>query len=49
MEDNKKQQFTHFDLDGNAVMVDVGGKKETEREAHASGKISMSAEAFKTP
>ena len=26
-------EFSHFDADGNAVMVDVSGKKETERKA----------------
>ena len=44
-EDNIKK-FNHFDPDGNAVMVDVGAKQETERVAHASGMISMSSEAF---
>ena len=38
--------FTHFDGDGNAVMVDVSGKQETSRRAVAKGRISMSAEAF---
>ena len=38
--------FTHFDPDGNAWMVDVGGKAETEREATASGVIRMSRECF---
>lgn len=33
--------LTHFDKDGNAVMVDVGGKDETEREATASGRVLM--------
>ena len=47
MEDFKKtSSFNHFDQDGNAVMVDVGAKKKTERVAHAGGKISMSREAF---
>lgn len=41
-----KSQFTHFDSDGNAVMVDVGGKSETERVAYAAGRITMSQEAF---
>ena len=43
-----KQQspLTHFDSDGNAVMVDVGKKLETERVAHAAGAITMSREAF---
>lgn len=39
-------EFTHFDDNGNAVMVDVGEKAETDREASASGKISMSRECF---
>ena len=43
-EDNSK--LTHFDAEGNAVMVDVGGKAETERVAYAAGKITMSGEAF---
>ncbi len=33
--------LTHFDGDGNAVMVDVGAKDETEREATASGRVLM--------
>ena len=36
----------HFDPRGRAVMVDVGGKPETERVAAARGSISLSAEAF---
>lgn len=40
--------LTHFDERGNAIMVDVGAKDETEREAVASGKIRMSAECFET-
>ncbi|MDA0663158.1 MAG: cyclic pyranopterin monophosphate synthase MoaC [Proteobacteria bacterium] len=36
--------FTHFDADGNAVMVDVGGKAETERTATAVGTILMQPE-----
>ena len=38
--------FTHFDTDGNAWMVDVSGKKETERVAVARGSIFMSRECF---
>ena len=38
--------FTHFNEDGNAVMVDVGEKAETKREALASGMIRMSEECF---
>lgn len=33
--------LTHFDDQGNAVMVDVGAKGETVREATASGRVLM--------
>lgn len=33
--------FTHFDAQGQAHMVDVGGKDETQRIARATGSISM--------
>jgi cyclic pyranopterin phosphate synthase len=33
--------LTHFDRDGNAVMVDVGAKQETERVATAAGRVLM--------
>jgi cyclic pyranopterin monophosphate synthase len=47
MAENKKQaEFTHFDADGNAVMVDVSKKIETERVATASGTITLSQEAY---
>jgi len=38
--------FTHFDDHGNAVMVDVSRKIETERVAIASGQVRMSGEAY---
>ena len=38
--------LTHLDSEGNARMVDVGGKAETRRVAIASGLIRMSAEAL---
>ncbi len=38
--------FTHFDGDGNAVMVDVSDKDVTEREAAARGTIKVSKECF---
>ncbi|MCL2621005.1 MAG: cyclic pyranopterin monophosphate synthase MoaC [Defluviitaleaceae bacterium] len=38
--------FTHFDEDGNAVMVDVSHKSKTERQAVATGKITMTAECY---
>ncbi|PHR16905.1 MAG: cyclic pyranopterin monophosphate synthase MoaC [Sphingopyxis sp.] len=34
-------KLTHIDGDGAAHMVDVGGKADTVREAHAEGRISM--------
>jgi cyclic pyranopterin monophosphate synthase len=34
-------RLTHFDRDGNAVMVDVGAKEETERVATAAGRVLM--------
>ena len=41
-----EHQFTHIDANGNAVMVDVGGKDVTARSATAVGRISMSGECF---
>ncbi len=39
-------EFTHFDENGGAWMVDVSEKKDTDREAVACGTISMSKECF---
>ena len=38
--------LTHIDENGNAVMVDVGAKAVTHREAVAVGRITMSRECF---
>ena len=38
--------LTHIDENGNAVMVDVGAKAVTHREAVAVGRITMSGECF---
>ena len=38
--------FTHFDKEGNARMVDVSAKAVTERTATARGSIFMSAETM---
>ena len=38
--------FSHFDEDGNAFMVDVSGKPQTERTATATGYIEVSKEVF---
>lgn len=40
------QQLTHFDSQGQAHMVDVGGKDETRRVAVATGLIAMLPETF---
>ena len=45
-EGRQKMGFTHFDENGKAVMVDVTDKKETVREACATGKIIVSDEVF---
>ena len=39
-------EFTHFDENGNAYMVDVSDKEITRRTAVAQGKIHMSREAM---
>ena len=41
--DNK---LTHFDEGGNAIMVDVSSKKETERIAIAKSKVKLSKETL---
>ena len=43
---NTEPAFTHFDAEGNAVMVDVSGKNITLREATAEGVIRMSQQCF---
>ena len=39
-------EFTHFDRQGNARMVDVGDKEDTRREAVARGSIFLNPECF---
>lgn len=39
-------ELTHLDRQGNAIMVDVGHKENTERMARAIGTIQMNADAF---
>ena len=39
-------EFTHFDEQGNARMVDVGDKADTKREAVARGTIFMSPQCL---
>ncbi len=43
---NTEPVLTHFDAQGNAVMVDVSGKDVTLREATAEGVIRMSQQCF---
>jgi cyclic pyranopterin phosphate synthase len=38
--------FTHFNDEGRARMVDVGGKGQTLREAMAAGTVRLNAETF---
>jgi len=40
------QSLTHFDEAGNARMVNVGSKEESERIAVAEGRISMTPTAY---
>ena len=39
-------EFTHFDNDGNAHMVDVGSKADTKRIAIVRGHIRMQPETL---
>ena len=39
-------EFSHFDQEGNAVMVDVSGKEITQRTALARGNIRVSRDVF---
>ena len=39
-------EFTHFDNDGNAHMVDVGSKTDTKRIAIVKGHIRMQPETL---
>lgn len=41
-----KQRLTHFDTQGQAIMVDIGDKSETRRIARARGVIVMRPETF---
>jgi cyclic pyranopterin phosphate synthase len=40
-------EFTHFDAEGNAQMVDVGHKGETERVATAKGRVLVAHETMR--
>lgn len=39
-------ELTHFDPQGNAIMVDVSGKEDTTRQAVAAGTILLSPACF---
>lgn len=39
--------LTHFDENGKAIMVDVTGKNDTQREARARGKITVNRDVFR--
>jgi len=41
------EELTHFDKDGQAIMVDVGDKPLTSRKAVARGKIQMQPETLR--
>lgn len=43
----EERGFTHFDGQGQAIMVDVSGKQETVRRAEASGRIVVSQEVYR--
>ncbi len=40
-------EFTHFDAEGKAQMVDVGAKEETERVATAAATVLMAPETLR--
>ncbi len=40
------EDFTHFDSQGNARMVNVGAKAETRREAVAAGRVLVNEKTF---
>lgn len=40
------EDFTHFDEQGNARMVNVGAKAETRREAVAAGRVLVNQKTF---
>ena len=46
MAEGNDSKLTHFDADGKAVMVDVGGKIDSRRVAVAAGSIAMNRQAF---
>jgi len=43
---SRENPLSHFDAAGNARMVDIGGKKETVRQAVAGGRVEMNPETY---
>jgi cyclic pyranopterin phosphate synthase len=43
---DREMKLSHIDQQGNAIMVDVGGKKIVRRNARATGLIRMRAETL---
>jgi cyclic pyranopterin phosphate synthase len=43
----KEKELTHFNKNGRAHMVDVGGKEDTQRIAIAEGEIIMQPSTIK--
>ena len=41
-----KNQLSHIDASGAAIMVDVTAKPDTQREARASATVTMNAQAM---
>jgi cyclic pyranopterin phosphate synthase len=41
------KRLTHFDVAGNAIMVDVGNKPVTERQATARARVAMRPETLR--
>lgn len=48
LSDPSDKKLTHFSEDGSAIMVDVGGKEITVREAVASAVVSMRPDTLDT-
>ena len=46
MNDARETRLTHIDQSGNAQMVDVGWKPDTEREAVARGRVVMQSKTL---
>lgn len=47
LQNKKEKKLTHFDEEGNAIMVDLTGKEETSRVAAAKGIIEVNSEIIR--